>query len=59
MPFGEVECHMSTTGTTWRHKIFSEVKTGRVSFPAAQTKIRRRLRVRITKKEILNGDLLF
>ena len=35
------------------------VKTGRVFFPAAQTKIRRRLRVRLNWKEILNGDLLF
>ena len=37
----------------------SVVKTGLVSFPAGQTKIRRRMRVRLSWKEILNGDLLF
>ena len=37
----------------------SVVKTGLVTFPAGQTKIRRRMRVRLNWKEILNGDLLF
>ena len=37
----------------------SVVKTGLVPFPAGQTKIRRRMRMKLNLKEILNGELLF